>query len=82
MEILLNNDDLTFLDNLIKKTPFEYAQPLFQFFSGKIQEIHAANQAVEQAKINDEGNKGVIEAEAISDSYEAPKKRKSALAKV
>lgn len=50
MDILLNNDDLAFLDSQIKKMPFEYGHPLFQFFTAKIQQVKQAIDVAENTK--------------------------------
>lgn len=36
MQLILNEQDIEQLNSMIKKTPFEFAYPLFQFFRNKI----------------------------------------------
>lgn len=43
MEILLNNEDLAYIDGQIKKMEFQFAFPLFQFFTAKIQAVQQQN---------------------------------------
>lgn len=49
MNLTLTSEDLKVLDEMIRKTPFEYAFPIFQFLSGKVQEATKKKEA-EQAQ--------------------------------
>jgi hypothetical protein len=47
MQLVLNNTDLEKLDGFIKKTPFEFAYPIFQFLTALIQQ-QAAKENVKE----------------------------------
>jgi hypothetical protein len=52
MQIVLENKDLEVIDKLIQETPFKYAQPLFQFFSQKIQQAQQAAQVEVEPEVD------------------------------
>jgi hypothetical protein len=48
MSIVLTQEDITTINGLIQKMPFEHAMPLFQLFTKKIQEAQEAAKETEE----------------------------------
>ena len=79
MTITLNDKDIQTIDALIKKTPFEFAYPFYQFFTNKItteqkneadrKSLDSAAAAVKQAPMASETADGSAKKRSVDDKY-------------